>query len=224
MPAFAHRPLPRQAAGHRSEADQAATSPRRKHRAADQGREARTKKARRPPHEAASRARTPRMTRHAARLFRMPIALRWRDLDAFNHVNNSSFLTYLEEARIRWFESLGRRVGDRRASRRCWPRCSSTTGCRSRTRRTRRRTVRRAHRHQQRDHRPSHRVAKTARRCTADGHVVMVWIDRASGRPIPLPDDRARRHGDRSSGVRHAVNSRACAPRTRRAARRRPSA
>src|SRR3546814_1537101 len=39
-------------------------------------------------------------------LFRMPIALRWRDLDAFNHVNNSTFMTYLEEARIRWFESL----------------------------------------------------------------------------------------------------------------------
>ena len=38
-------------------------------------------------------------------LFRMPVALRWRDLDAFQHVNNSNFLTYLEEARIRWFES-----------------------------------------------------------------------------------------------------------------------
>src|SRR5690606_38982031 len=36
----------------------------------------------------------------------MPIELRWRDLDAFNHVNNSTFMTYLEEARIRWFESL----------------------------------------------------------------------------------------------------------------------
>src|SRR3546814_7596641 len=42
-------------------------------------------------------------------LFRMPIALRWRDLDAFNHVNNSTFMTYLEEARIRWFESLDER-------------------------------------------------------------------------------------------------------------------
>ena len=40
-------------------------------------------------------------------LFRLPIELRWRDLDAFNHVNNSNFMTYLEEARIRWFESLG---------------------------------------------------------------------------------------------------------------------
>src|SRR3546814_14444641 len=27
-------------------------------------------------------------------------------MDAFNHVNNSTFMTYLEEARTRWFESL----------------------------------------------------------------------------------------------------------------------
>ena len=40
-------------------------------------------------------------------LFRMPLQLRWGDLDAFNHVNNSRYLTYLEEARIRWFDSLG---------------------------------------------------------------------------------------------------------------------
>lgn len=35
-------------------------------------------------------------------LIRVPIALRWRDLDAYNHVNNASFLTFLEEARLRW--------------------------------------------------------------------------------------------------------------------------
>jgi acyl-CoA thioester hydrolase len=40
-------------------------------------------------------------------LFRMPLQLRWSDLDAFNHVNNARYLTYLEEARIRWFESIG---------------------------------------------------------------------------------------------------------------------
>ena len=46
-------------------------------------------------------------------LFQMPIELRWRDLDAFNHVNNANFLTYLEEARIRWFEFDRRALGDR---------------------------------------------------------------------------------------------------------------
>ncbi|MDN5925229.1 MAG: thioesterase, partial [Xanthomonadales bacterium] len=33
-------------------------------------------------------------------LFVANIDVRWRDLDAFNHVNNSNFLTYLEEARL----------------------------------------------------------------------------------------------------------------------------
>ena len=35
-------------------------------------------------------------------LVRIPLSVRWRDLDAFNHVNNSKFLSYLEEARLRW--------------------------------------------------------------------------------------------------------------------------
>ncbi len=33
----------------------------------------------------------------------VPIALRWGDLDAFNHVNNTSMLKLLEEARVRAF-------------------------------------------------------------------------------------------------------------------------
>jgi len=39
-------------------------------------------------------------------LFEVCLELRWRDLDAYAHVNNSVFLTLLEEARIQWFESL----------------------------------------------------------------------------------------------------------------------
>ena len=36
------------------------------------------------------------------------IEVRWRDMDAFKHVNNSVYLTYLEEARDEWFvEVLG---------------------------------------------------------------------------------------------------------------------
>ena len=33
------------------------------------------------------------------------IEIRWRDLDAYNHVNNAVYLTYLEEARDEWLES-----------------------------------------------------------------------------------------------------------------------
>jgi acyl-CoA thioester hydrolase len=41
-----------------------------------------------------------------ATLFSLDIDVRWRDLDAFNHVNNASYLGYIEEARVRWFKSL----------------------------------------------------------------------------------------------------------------------
>ena len=37
------------------------------------------------------------------------IEIRWRDLDAFNHVTHVVFLTYLEEVRDEW---LGRVLGD----------------------------------------------------------------------------------------------------------------
>jgi acyl-CoA thioester hydrolase len=41
-----------------------------------------------------------------AALIRVPMSVRWRDLDAFNHVNNSQFLSYLEEARLRWMITI----------------------------------------------------------------------------------------------------------------------
>ena len=33
-----------------------------------------------------------------------PIQLRWSDVDAYQHVNNARYLTYLEEGRDRWYE------------------------------------------------------------------------------------------------------------------------
>ena len=119
-------------------------------------------------------------------LFRMPVALRWRDLDAFNHVNNSNFLTYLEEARIRWFASWdGEWVNDTMAPlmaavqlnyRMPIPYPSDVVvelftdrlGTSSAT--------------------IGHRiVSEDGATLYCDGHVVVVWIDRASGRPIALP-------------------------------------
>ena len=120
-------------------------------------------------------------------LFRLPLQLRWGDLDAFNHVNNSNFLTYLEEARIRWFDSIGEAwVTDEFALllaavqlnyRRPIPYPSEVVvqlfvdrvGTSSVT--------------------IGHAIASedgTVLYCV--GHVVAVWIDRASGRPRPLPD------------------------------------
>lgn len=120
-------------------------------------------------------------------LFRMPVELRWRDLDAFQHVNNSNFLTYLEEARIRWFASWqGEWVNDAIAPllaavqlnyRQPIPYPADVAvelfaekvGNTSLT--------------------IGHRITGgEGATLYADGHVVMVWIGRANGRPVPLPE------------------------------------
>ena len=129
-----------------------------------------------------------------APLFRMPVGVRWRDLDAFNHVNNSNFLTYLEEARIRWFDSLGEEwVTERTAPllaavqlnyRMPIPYPADVV----------------VELHCQRLGNTSvtigHRISsEDGATPYADGHVVMVWVERASGRPTPLPDAVRRAAG-----------------------------
>jgi acyl-CoA thioester hydrolase len=36
----------------------------------------------------------------------MPIAIRWGDMDAMGHVNNTVYFRYLESARIEWLRSI----------------------------------------------------------------------------------------------------------------------
>jgi acyl-CoA thioester hydrolase len=43
-------------------------------------------------------------TRRLAHVERIPI--RWGDMDAMGHVNNTVYFRYMEQARIRWFERL----------------------------------------------------------------------------------------------------------------------
>ena len=40
------------------------------------------------------------------------IEIRWRDLDAYGHVNNAVYLTYLEEARDAWVHHVLGKVAD----------------------------------------------------------------------------------------------------------------
>ena len=120
-------------------------------------------------------------------LFRMPVSLRWRDLDAFQHVNNSNFLTYLEEARIRWFASWdGEWVTDATAPllaavqlnyRQPIP-YPADVAVELFVERLGTSSVTVGHRI----------VSGDGATLYADGHVVMVWIDRANGRPTPLPE------------------------------------
>lgn len=124
-------------------------------------------------------------------LFRTTVAIRWGDMDAFKHVNNARYLTYLEQARLAWFDELGdpswlgprcapimaaAQVNYRKPI--TWPECSAVEvelvcqrlGHSSVT--------------------VGHRIRGAAEPGTlyCDGHVVLVWIDPTSGKPIPLPD------------------------------------
>ncbi len=115
------------------------------------------------------------------------LSVRWRDLDAFNHVNNSNFLTYLEESRLQWlakvpgpwFDDASMPVLAASAINYrlpiAWPaslhielRCERL-GNSSMT--------------------IVHRIinAVDATRLYSDGHVVMVWMNPATGKPVPLP-------------------------------------
>ncbi|KJK21634.1 thioesterase [Burkholderiaceae bacterium 16] len=45
-------------------------------------------------------------------VFTLLMPIRWGDMDAMGHVNNTVYFRYLEQARIAWFESLGHRGKD----------------------------------------------------------------------------------------------------------------
>jgi acyl-CoA thioester hydrolase len=43
---------------------------------------------------------------------RVSVPIRWGDMDAQGHVNNTVYFQYMEQARIEWLESVLERVGD----------------------------------------------------------------------------------------------------------------
>jgi acyl-CoA thioester hydrolase len=120
-------------------------------------------------------------------LFVAELAARWRDLDAFNHVNNSNYLTYLEEARLQWLSHVPGPWFDEHAMpvmaavqlnyRRpiAWP---ARLHVRLYVERMGNSSMTIAHRIVD---------AADAGQLYCDGHVVMVWMDPASGKPVPLP-------------------------------------
>ena len=44
---------------------------------------------------------------HRLEVFRMVIPIRWGDMDAMGHVNNTVYFRYLETVRIEWMRSVG---------------------------------------------------------------------------------------------------------------------
>ncbi|WP_024868092.1 acyl-CoA thioesterase [Pseudoxanthomonas suwonensis] len=121
-------------------------------------------------------------------LARIPISVRWRDMDSMGHVNNAKYVAYLEEARVRWLLTVpGVSMRDRIAPvvaanninyRRplTWPHdvmvelyvdrlgsSSVTIG---------------------------HRIVDQADDSVlySDGNVVVVWMDTQTGKSAPLPE------------------------------------
>ncbi|HEY9143068.1 MAG TPA: thioesterase family protein [Arenimonas sp.] len=120
-------------------------------------------------------------------VFSVDLEVRWRDLDAFNHVNNASYLGYIEEARVRWFKSLSSDWAGESAApimaavqlnyRRPvnWPETvrvelfAERIGTKSLT--------------------LGHRITSAGDDAVlyCDGHTVLVWVDRG-GQSVPLPE------------------------------------
>ncbi|MEO8809044.1 MAG: thioesterase family protein [Rhodanobacter sp.] len=121
-----------------------------------------------------------------APLFVATLGVRWRDLDAFNHVNNANFLSYLEEARLQWLQNVRdwfsaeampvlatSEVHYRRPI--AWP---TTLHVQLRCTRLGNSSITIAHRIVDAD---------DAGCLYSDGHVVMVWMNPATGKSTALP-------------------------------------
>ena len=122
-----------------------------------------------------------------ATLFTASLAVRWRDLDAVNHVNNSNYLTFLEEARLQWLQQVrgewfgegsmpvlaSSEVNYRRPI--AWPaQLAIELACE----RLGNSSLTLAHRI----------VDASDTACLySDGRVVLVWMNPATGKPVPLP-------------------------------------
>jgi acyl-CoA thioester hydrolase len=120
-------------------------------------------------------------------VFEIPMDVRWGDMDAFNHVNNASYLRFIEEARVAWFRAL---VPERWADVDCAPILAAATvnyrrpiGWPERLR-----VVLLAEKMGTKSLTLAHRIesATEADVLYADGTTVMVWVDK-SGASIPLP-------------------------------------
>ncbi len=121
-------------------------------------------------------------------LHAMRLPVRWGDMDALGHVNNAEYLRYFEQARIQWLEAIGIRV-DGRGEGPILLKASVTWlkpvvyPCEIEVRQF------------------AGRIGNTSFTVMAEivngrdaaerfteGEFVIVWVDYATGRPVPVPD------------------------------------
>jgi acyl-CoA thioester hydrolase len=117
----------------------------------------------------------------------VPITVRWRDLDAYNHVNNSVFLTYLEEARLVWLAGID---GDWKTETMSPVLAASQVNFRDQIEWPGELLVEvRCEKLGNSSLTLAHRITSAdGTRLYCDASIVMVWINPQSGRPVPLPD------------------------------------
>lgn len=144
------------------------------------------------PEQPAAPEKTPVTRPTDEPLFITSVDVRWRDMDAFNHVNNSVYLTYLEEARLQWMQHLAIVSTERSAPVLAasnlqylrpieWP---ATLRVELRCTRLGNSSMTLAH-----------RIVDTSDAVYCTGDVVMVWIDPSAGKPVPLPEAIRRAAG-----------------------------
>lgn len=114
------------------------------------------------------------------------LSVRWRDLDSFNHVNNSNYLSYLEDARVHWLQGLAPDwathsslpvLASSQLNFRApitWP---AEVWIKLYIERIGNTSLTLSHRIESDDGRVLH----------CDGSVTLVWVDRQNGRPCTLP-------------------------------------
>ena len=123
-------------------------------------------------------------------IFSHGMDVRWREMDTLGHVNNAQYLSYVEETRVQWFNSLqnGWQEGDaapivaaihvdfRKPI--VWPE-QITVSLFAEKRGSKSATI-------------GHRIhsAGDVSVIYAEGYTVLVWIDRA-GQTVALPDSIA---------------------------------
>ncbi len=122
--------------------------------------------------------------------FRMPLDVRWGDMDAFDHINSGAYLQYLEEIRVRWMDSVpshwqGSETGPvvanisinyRQAIH--WPAALEVT---LKPLSPGRSSIKLEHEIRERTDTPDSGALY------ADATVTLVWIDKHSGESVPLP-------------------------------------
>lgn len=123
----------------------------------------------------------------ARHLFTAMIEVRWGDMDALGHVNNSRYFTYFEQVRVEWLRSLDsgwdRTAGPVLASARCdykrpitYP---ATLEIRLLSDPPRRSSIQTYY---------EVRTQDGPETLYAFGEATVVWVDFESGRPVSLPE------------------------------------